>query len=139
MALETLVGSNQGTLVYTSKMTQGETVSGYYVGMTAGDYGPVIIFQNENGSQSKILSSGNLRYLQENLKEKGQTITAGAFTVITKTGSYKNKKGTMSSTFSVAQDKEKTIPVAAVEETSKTEAKTSVEERLANLKNKKTA
>lgn len=135
MALETIVGnpaSQKGRYVYTSKMNDGEAVSGYLVGFKEGKFGQIIVLQAKTGEQLDVLTSGSLRYLQ---KDAADRLITGAFTVITKTASYKTKTGKNTAKFSVAQDKEDTTTTAPVVQTEPTgTASGSVEERLANLK-----
>lgn len=98
MALRTIHGSQ--SLIYSSKMTIGETVQGYYAGIKAGEYGPIILLDNEDGSQTSVLTSGNLKYIQDDFAKHPESKPAvGDWLVITKSSTYKNKKGTESSRF----------------------------------------
>lgn len=131
MALRTVTKSGGG-LRYASKMQTNETVSGFYMGTKEGvsknpKWKPpmILVLQTETGQTIDLYAAGSLNYIENNAeKDPSQKLFVGQFTVITKTGSYKNKQGRDFQTFSIQQDDQKMLPAEAQA------AQTTIQDRL---------
>lgn len=143
MALRTVASAGSSKFVYTSKMNVGDQAAGFYIGMKTGRFGDIIVFQNEDGTTSDILTSGSLRYVRKNAEEDAsKKLALGQWTVITKSASYQDKNNKPKNLFTIQQDDERTVQNfkthtidTAAEGGSETQTR-SVDARLAAMKKK---
>lgn len=145
MALQTIGKTNTGKKFFNpSKAATGESVEGYYLGTKAKENSKyanalVIVLKGLSGQEILVDVQGTLRYIQQNAEEAGQTITIGAYTVITKTGTYTNKTNQkVSPAVQFAQDTERMLEGAVETVATQTAAAAasteSIEARLAKKK-----
>lgn len=131
MALQTLVGKNK-TIKPFNTFTEGESIEGHFIGLTDNRFntedGPKrtdLNFKTRDGTVICVPRNGKLNYLEDDLAEVDTTLVIGAFTKLTRTGTYKNKSGKDSPYYSIAQDPDDVIEVnaetttATAEETAK--------------------
>lgn len=117
MTMKTVIGSANSGNVYMSKMAVNESFEGYLVGVTVGEFGPILQMQREDGTRFAAYTTGSAKYTPEKLQDG--TLVVGRYTQITYTHDrLKGKDGkpfrNPSKTFAFAQDDEKTVPVTAV-------------------------
>lgn len=122
-------------------MNVGEKIEGYFLGTKQGvsknpKWKPptVLVFQTEDGRTVDAYASGSLNYLEDNAaKDPTLAMVIGQYTVVQKTGSYKNKAGRDFPTFSVQQDDAKVL-TAGASQVSAAAATPSVQDRLARIR-----
>lgn len=115
MAFETVAGNAGGSLRPFSKFQEGETLEGYFLGMTPNkiDANKLDLnFKTATGQEVKVPRAGKLNYLEQDLEQNGGKLVVGAMTRLTCTGFYTAKgRSFQSPRYSLAQDLSNTIEV----------------------------
>ena len=108
MAYQTVAGSSGGNLKPFAKFQAGESVEGYFAGMTPNKISEDRLdlnFITKDGEEIKVPRAGKLNYLEQDLENSGTSLIIGAMTKLTCTGFYTPKSRNIESPrYSLQQD-----------------------------------